>query len=66
MTTSAEKEEFKKRQEFKERIKNIRKNYASAIADTDQYGNCYGIQQTRAEKGLEELLILLEELLKSD
>jgi len=49
------------KEELIEKLREVRKYYACGWAETDQYGNCYGIHQTRAEKGLEELIGVLIE-----
>ena len=46
-----------------ERLNDINKYYAAGIAETDDYGNCYGIRQTRAEAGLQELIILVRDII---
>ena len=51
----------KEKEELIEKLKDIWKLYAHAQTETDQCGNCYGIRQSRAEKGLEELIYVLIE-----
>lgn len=55
--TEEEKEKFIKR------LNDINKYYAAGIAETDGYGNCYGIRQTRAEAGLQELIVLIRDII---
>ena len=48
---------------FIERLNDIKERYARGIAMTDKYGTCYGIRQTRAEAGLQELIILIQDII---
>lgn len=48
---------------FIERLNDINKYYAAGVVETDDYGNCYGIRQTRAEAGLQELIIVIQEII---
>ena len=48
-----------------ERLNDINKYYAASIAETDAYGNCYGIRQTRAEAGLQELIMLIKDIINA-
>lgn len=50
---------------FIERLNDINEQYARGIAMTDNYGNCYGIQQTRAEAGLQELIRLIQDIINA-
>lgn len=50
---------------FIERLNDINEQYARGIAMTDKYGTCYGIQQTRAEAGLQELIILIQDVINA-
>ena len=50
---------------FIERLKDINELYAKGIALTDIYGTCYGIQQTRAEAGLQELIRLIQDIINA-
>ncbi len=56
-------EEDKK--EFTERLNNISEQYARGIAIMDDHGTCYGVEQTRAEAGLQELIILLQDVINA-
>lgn len=57
--TEAEKEKFI------ERLNDINEQYAKGIAMTDKYGTCYGIQQTRAEAGMQELIRLMQDIINA-
>ena len=50
---------------FIERLNDINEQYAKGIALTDHYGTCYGIQQTRAEAGMQELIILIQDVINT-
>lgn len=55
--TEQEKEKFIKR------LNDINKQYAIGIAEMDCYGNCYGVRQSRAEAGLQELIGLIQDII---
>lgn len=48
---------------FIERLNDINEQYAMGIPMTDIYGTCYGIQQTRAEAGMQELIQLIQDII---
>lgn len=48
-----------------ERLNDINEQYARGIAITDYRGTCYGIRQTRAEAGLQELIIVIQEIINT-
>ena len=50
---------------FIERLNDINKQYAQGFSLTDGYGTCYGFQQTRAEAGLQELIILIQDVINA-
>ena len=50
---------------FIERLNDINEKYAQGISLTDGYGTCYGFQQTRAEAGLQELIILIQDVINT-
>lgn len=55
----------KEKEKIIERLNDINKYYAAGIAETDGYGNCYGIRQTRAEAGLQELIVLIKDIVNA-
>lgn len=57
--TEAEKEKFI------ERLNDIYEQYARGITLMDDHGNCYGIKQTRAEAGLQELIRLMQDIINA-
>lgn len=57
--TAEEKEKFIKR------LNDINKDYAAGIEYKDCYGNSYGIMQARAEAGLQELIIVIQEIINT-
>lgn len=48
---------------FIERLKDVNEQYARGIAMTDNHGTCYGVRQTRAEAGMQELIILIKDII---
>lgn len=50
---------------FIERLKDVNERYARGIAMMDDHGTCYGVRQTRAEAGLQELIILIQEVINA-
>ena len=50
---------------FIERLNDINELYASGIAMTDNNGTCYGIRQTRAEAGMQELIRLIQDIINA-
>lgn len=48
---------------FIERLNDINEQYASGIPMIDNYGTCYGIRQTRAEAGMQELIQLIQDII---
>ena len=50
---------------FIERLNNINEQYARGFAIMDDHGTCYGIKQTRAEAGLQELIILIQDIINA-
>lgn len=50
---------------FIERLKDVNEQYARGIAMMDDRGNCYGVRQTRAEAGLQELIILIQDIINA-
>ena len=50
---------------FIEQLNDINEQYARGIEMTDKYGTCYGIRQTRAEAGMQELIILIKDIINA-
>ena len=50
---------------FIERLNDINEQYAKGISLTDGYGTCYGFQQTRAEAGMQELIIIIQDVINA-
>lgn len=48
-----------------ERLNDIYEKYARGITLMDDHGTCYGIKQTRAEAGLQELIILIQDVINA-
>ena len=50
---------------FIERLNDINEQYARGIAMMDDHGTCYGIMQTRAEAGMQELIRLIQDIINA-